>query len=160
MYLIFRKKHWQKRKKSGGSKETMSGSNESLLVAEFRVTDTSEHQTIYEFSRSRAFQVESIKIIRGDKLINMPKSDEMVLSGDILHMMGTHDEIEACMMLLEKEDCIEYTERPDVTLKDYLYAQTFFLDGIEPERQLICCPIRIDSDSEFLRRSIKKLENP
>ena len=86
MYLIFRKKHWQKRKKSGGSKETMSGSTNLFLVAEFQVTDTSEHQTIYEFFPQQAFQVEIIKIIRGDKLINMPKSDEMVLSGDI-HMM-------------------------------------------------------------------------
>ena len=149
----FSEKTLAKAKKERGIKGNHVWLNESLLVAEFQVTDTSEHQTIYEFSRSRAFQVEIIKIIRGDKLINMPKSDEMVLSGDILHMMGTHDEIEACMMLLEKEDCIEYTERPDVTLKDYLYAQTFY--GIEPDRQLICCPIRIDSDSEFLRRSIK-----
>lgn len=149
----FSEKTLAKAKKERGIKGNHVWLNESLLVAEFQVTDASEHQTIYEFSRSRAFQVEIIKITRGDKLINMPKSDEMVLSGDILHMMGTHDEIEACMMLLEKEDCIEYTERPDVTLKDYLYAQTFH--GIEPERQLICCPIRIDSDSEFLRRSIK-----
>ena len=149
----FSEKTLAKAKKERGIKGNHVWLNESLLVAEFQVTDTSEHQTIYEFSRSRAFQVEIIKIIRGDKLINMPKSDEMVLSGDILHMMGTHDEIEACMMLLEKEDCIEYTERPDVTLKDYLYAQTFY--GIEPERQLRCCPIRRDSDSEFLRRSIK-----
>ena len=149
----FSEKTLAKAKKERGIKGNHVWLNESLLVAEFEVTDTSEHRTIYEFSRSRAFQVEIIKITRGDKLINMPKSDEMVLSGDILHMMGTHDEIEACMMLLEKEDCIEYTERPDVTLKDYLYAQTFY--GIEPERQLICCPIRIDSDSEFLRKSIK-----
>ena len=149
----FSEKTLAKAKKERGIKGNHVWLNESLLVAEFEVTDTSEHRTIYEFSRSRAFQVEIIKIIRDDKLINMPKSDEMVLSGDILHMMGTHDEIEACMMLLEREDCIEYTERPDVTLKDYLYAQTFH--GIEPERQLICCPIRIDSDSEFLRRSIK-----
>ena len=149
----FSEKTLAKAKKERGIKGNHVWLNESLLVAEFQVTDASEHQTIYEFSRSRAFQVEIIKITRGDKLINMPKSDEMVLSGDILHMMGTHDEIEACMMLLEKEDCIEYTERPDVTLKDYLYAQTFY--GIEPERQLICCPIRIDSDSEFLRKSIK-----
>ena len=149
----FSEKTLAKAKKERGIKGNHVWLNESLLVAEFQVTDASEHQTIYEFSRSRAFQVEIIKITRGDKLINMPKSDEMVLSGDILHMMGTHDEIEACMMLLEREDCIEYTERPDVTLKDYLYAQTFY--GIEPERQLICCPIRIDSDSEFLRKSIK-----
>ena len=92
------------------------------------MTDTSEHQTIYEFSRSRAFQVEIIKIIRGDKLINMPKSDEMVLSGDILHMMGTHDEIEACMMLLEKEDRIEYTEQTGCDFKRLSLCTDFLWD--------------------------------
>ncbi len=149
----FSEKTLAKAKKERGIKGNYVWLNESLLVAEFQVTDASEHRTIYEFSSSRAFQVEIIKIIRGDKRINMPKPDEMVLAGDILHMIGTHDEIEACMMLLEKEECIEYTERPDVTLKDYLYGQTFH--GIEPEKQLICCPIRIEADSEFLRKSIK-----
>ena len=149
----FSEKTLAKAKKERGIKGNYVWLNESLLVAEFQVTDASEHRTIYEFSSSRAFQVEIIKIIRGDKRINMPKADEMVLAVDILHMMGTHDEIESCMMLLEREDCIEYTDRPDVSLKDYLYAQTFH--GIEPEQQLICCPIRIESDSEFLRKSIK-----
>ncbi len=149
----FSEKTLAKAKKERGIKGNYVWLNESLLVAEFQVTHTSEYQTIYEFTNRRAFQVEIIKIIRGDKRINMPKSDEMVLAGDILHMMGTYDEIESCMMLLESEDCIEYTERPDVTLKDYLYAQTFH--GIEPEHQLICCPIRIESDSEFLKKSIK-----
>ncbi len=149
----FSEKTLAKAKKERGIKGNYVWLNESLLVAEFQVTDASEQRTIYEFSSSRAFQVEIIKIIRGDKRINMPKADEMVLAGDILHMMGTHDEIESCMMLLEREDCIEYTDRPDVSLKDYLYAQTFH--GIEPEQQLICCPIRIESDSEFLRKSIK-----
>lgn len=149
----FSEKTLAKAKKERGIKGNYVWLNESLLVAEFQVTDASEHRTIYEFSSSRAFQVEIIKIIRGDKRINMPKADEMVLAGDILHMMGTHDEIESCMMLLEREDCIEYTDRPDVTLKDYLYGQTFH--GIEPEKQLICCPIRIEADSEFLRKSIK-----
>ena len=68
-------------------------------------------------------------------------------------MMGTKDEIEACMMLLEKEECIEYTDRADIALKDYIYGQTFY--GIDLEQQLICCPIKINSDSEFLKKSIK-----
>lgn len=142
-----------KAKKDRGIKGNHVWLNESLLVAEFEVINASTHKTIYEFTSSRAFQVEIIKIIRGDKLINMPRADEVVLAGDILHMMGTKDQIEACMMLLDNEECIEYTEKPDITLKDYLYGQTFH--GIEPEQQLICCPIRVESDSEFLKRSIK-----
>lgn len=127
--------------------------DESLIVAEFQVTDIVENKTIYDFAKSRGFTVTIIKIIRGKKTINMPESGEPVMEGDILHMLGTADEIESCMMLLENEDCIEYTDRDDIILKDYIYAQTFY--GVKPEQQLICCPISIDADSEFLRKSIK-----
>ena len=73
--------------------------------------------------------------------------------GDILHMLGTKDEIDACTLLLENEECIEYTNRDDIMLKDYIYAQVFY--GIKKENQLICCPILVDSGSPFLRKSIK-----
>ena len=64
------------------------------------------------------FSVIIIRIIRGKTLINMPSSaKEKVKDGDILHMLGTKDDIEACMMLLEKEDSIEYTDRDDIVLK-------------------------------------------
>ena len=126
---------------------------ESLYVAEFQVTDTVENKTIYDFAKRRGFTVTIIKIIRGDKYINMPGGDEQVQEGDILHMLGTETEIESCTILLEREACIEYTERDDIRLKDYIYSQTFY--GIKPEQQLICCPISVDKESEFLRKSIK-----
>lgn len=127
--------------------------DESLYVAEFRVTDTVDNKTIYDFAKSRGFTVTIIKIIRGKKTINMPDGSEPVKEGDILHMLGTENEIESCTILLEKEECIEYTERDDIILKDYIYSQTFY--GISPEQQLICCPISIDKESEFLKKSIK-----
>jgi K+/H+ antiporter YhaU regulatory subunit KhtT len=40
-----------------------------------------------------------------------------------------------------------------MSLKDYIYGQTFY--GIEPENQLICVPVKVDSDSIFQRKSIK-----
>lgn len=140
-------------KKERGIKGEHHWLNESLFVAEFQVTDTFENKTIYDFAKSRAFQVTIIKIIRGDQYINMPSAAQQVQEGDILHMLGTEHEIETCMLLLEKEDCIEYTERDDVMLKDYIYGQTFY--GIKREQQLICCPISVDAGSEFLRKSIK-----
>ena len=127
--------------------------NEKLLVAEFQVTDTVENKTIYDFTKSNAFRVTIIKIIRGNKYINLPTASEPVMEGDILHMLGTEAEIDACTILLENEDCIEYTDRDDIILKDYIYGQTFY--GIEPEQQLICCPINIDYCSEFNKKSIK-----
>lgn len=127
--------------------------DESLLVAEFQVTDTVDNKTIYDFAKSKAFTVTIIKIIRGKKYINMPDGSEKVEEGDILHMLGTEAEIESCMILLEKEDCIEYTAREDIILKDYIYGQTFY--EIKENQQLICCPISIDKESEFLKKSIK-----
>lgn len=127
--------------------------DESLYVAEFQVTDTVDNKTIYDFAKSRAFTVTIIKIIRGKKSINMPEATELVKEGDILHMLGTQTEIDSCMMLLEKDECIEYTERDDIKLKDYIYGQTFY--DIKPDQQLICCPISIDKESEFLKKSIK-----
>lgn len=140
-------------KKERGIKGAYRWLDESLYVAEFQVTDTIENKTIYDFAKSKAFTVTIIKIIRGDQYINMPRVDEPVQEGDILHMLGTEHEIESCMILLEREDCIEYTEREDIRLKEYIYGQTFY--GIKPEQQLICCPISIDKKSEFLRKSIK-----
>ncbi len=127
--------------------------DESLYVAEFQVTDTVENKTIYDFAKSKAFTVTIIKIIRGKKYINMPEATEQVKEGDILHMLGTQTEIDSCMMLLEKDDCIEYTDRDDIKLKDYIYGQTFY--DIKEDQQLICCPISIDKESEFLKKSIK-----
>lgn len=140
-------------KKERGIKGEYHWLNESLFVAEFQVTDTIENRTIYDFAKRRGFMVTIIKIIRGDEYINMPRSAEPVQEGDILHMLGTADGIESCTILLEKEACIEYTERDDIMLKDYIYEQVFY--GIKPEQQLICCPISVDADSEFLKKSIK-----
>lgn len=149
----FSEKTLAKEKKERG-KKNFQWLNESLYVEEFVVKNTKERKTIYDFAKRRAFNVIIIRIIRGDKLINMPSSaDEEVMEGDILHMMGTKDDIEACIMLLENEDCIELTGKKDIILKDYIFGQTFY--GVAPERQLICCPIRIDADSEFLKKSIK-----
>ena len=142
-----------RQKRERGRDEKYSWLNEELLVAEFQVTDTVENKTIYDFTKRRAFRVTIIKIIRGDKYINLPTPDEVVLEGDILHMMGTSAEIDACTILLEKDECIEYTDRDDITLKDYIYGQTFY--GIAPEKQLICCPINVSQGSEFSRKSIK-----
>jgi len=127
--------------------------DESLLVAEFQVTDSVNNRTIYDFTKSNAFQVTIIRIIRGDEYINLPAVSEVVEKGDILHMMGNENEIDSCMMLLEKEACIEYTDKDDETLKDYIYGQAFY--NVEPEKQLVCCPINVEKDSNLCRKSIK-----
>lgn len=142
-----------RQKKERGRKGDFHWLNESLFIAEFRVTDTDERKTIFDFASDPAFRVTIIRIIREGKSINMPTKDDRVLQGDLLHMMGTRDEIDTCTMLLEKDRCIEYTERKDVRLKEYIFGQNFY--GVPKERQLVCLPLQIDGDSAFLRKSIK-----
>lgn len=142
-----------RQKKERGEKGDYHWLNEKLFVAEFQVTDEVENKTIFDFTNHRTFRVTIIKIIRGEKIINLPTADEKVMEGDILHMLGTEAEIDACTMLLEKAEWIEYTDRDDMILKDYIYGQPFY--GIEAEKQLICCPIKIEAKSEFSRKSIK-----
>lgn len=149
----FSEKTLAKEKKERGITGDYHWLNESLFVAEFQVTSTHENHTVWDFGRQRAFRVGIIRIIRNGKSINLPSKDEPVMEGDLLHMLGTEDEIEACTMLLENDECIEYTEREDISLKDYIYGQTFY--GVPRERQLICCPILVDSKSEFQKKSIK-----
>ena len=127
--------------------------NEALFIAEFRVIDTDDRKTILDFASDRAFRVTIIRIIRDGKAINMPTKDDEVHKGDLLHMMGTQDEIDACTMLLEEDKCIEYTERKDMRLKEYIRGQSFY--GIPEERQLACLPLHIEGDSPFARKSIK-----
>ena len=143
----------EKQKKERGRKGDVHWLNESLFIAEFRVVDTDERKTIFDFASDPAFRVTIIRIIRDGISANMPKKDDEVRKGDILHMMGTRDEIDACTMLLEEDHCIEYTERKDIRLKEYIRGQAFY--GIPEERQLNCLPLRIGPDSPYARKSIK-----
>lgn len=142
-----------RQKKERGMKGDVHWLNESLFIAEFRVIDTDERKTIFDFASDPAFRVTIIRIIRDGKSINMPTKDDEVRKGDLLHMMGTQDEIDACTMLLEEDHCIEYTERKDMRLKEYIRGQAFY--GIPEERQLACLPLRIGTDSPYVRKSIK-----
>jgi CPA2 family monovalent cation:H+ antiporter-2 len=127
--------------------------NESLYVVEFEITDPDLNKTILDFTRRRDFVVSIIRIIRKDGYINMPSADEYIKYGDVLQMLGTWDEVDACTILLERDAAIEYTDSEEKTLKDFMYGQRF--EGVPEEGELICVPIKLDGDSRFIRKSIK-----
>lgn len=127
--------------------------DEAFYVVEFRVTETIEANTILEFCQSRFFHVTIIKIIRDGKHINVPGGNFRVLKDDVLHAIGTRNEVDACILMLENEDHINEPEEPMVTLKEYIYGQIFH--KIEPKKQVICCPIKIEKDSSMIKKSIK-----
>lgn len=127
--------------------------DESLFVVEFEVLQTIRKNTILEFCRSAFFHVTIIKLIHGKEEINMPNSKQRVFKGDVVHAIGTKTEIEACLLMMEKADHIKEPSEPMVTLREYIYGQVFY--EIEPEKQIICCPIKVESDSEMKKKSIK-----
>ena len=127
--------------------------DESLYVVEFEIIDPDFKKTIIEFTKRRDFVVTIIRIIRKDSYVNMPSADEIIQYGDILQMIGTWDEVDACTILLEKDDAIKYTDSDDKTLKDFMYGQRF--EGVPEEGELVCVPIKLDGDSKFIRKSIK-----
>jgi len=127
--------------------------NESLYVAEFEITDPSFSKTIVEFTKRRDFVVTIIRIIRKEGYVNMPSADEVIRYGDILQMLGTLDEVDACTMLLEQDDAITYTDSDTKTMKDFMYGQRF--EGVPEEGELVCVPIKMDSSSRFIRKSIR-----
>ena len=142
-----------KEKKDRGMSSDYHWLDESLYVTEFRIIDPYYEKTIYDMTKRRDFVVTIIRIIRGNEYINMPSADQIVKYGDVLQMLGTWDEVDACTILLEKDKAIEYTEKDDMILKDFIYGQRF--TGMRVEDELLCVPIRLTNGSKYIRTSIK-----
>ena len=142
-----------KAKRDRARNRTYRWLDESLYVVEFEITDSEFYKTIFDFTKRRDFVVTIIRIIRKDAYVNMPSADEYIQYGDVLQMLGTWDEVDACTILLEKDDAIRYTDSEDKTLKDFMYGQRF--EGVPEEGELVCVPIKLDSDSRFIRKSIR-----
>ena len=149
----FSERTLDKAKKERAGSKSYRWLDESLYVVEFEIIDPDFKKTIIEFTKRRDFVVTIIRIIRKDSYVNMPSADEIIQYGDVLQMIGTWDEVDACTLLLEKDDAIKYTDSDDKTLKDFMYGQRF--EGVPEEGELVCVPIKLDGDSKFIRKSIK-----
>ena len=141
----------EKKERGGGNIRMI---NESLYVAEFKVQELKKPVRVIDLTKRRGFHVNIIKIIHEDgEIINLPLKNEVIRSHDLLHMMGTQEEVDTIMLLLAKRNTIEYTDKPDMTLKDYIYGQTF--RNIEADKQIFCIPIKVDSSMFFCRSPIR-----
>lgn len=125
--------------------------DESFYVVEFNIIKTIEKNTLIEFFKN--YHITVIKVIRDGKHYNMPNGKFEILEGDEIHAIGTKTEIETCILRLEKAEHIQEPEEEMVTLREYIYGQVF--ENIEPEKQIICCPLQVEPDSEFKKKSIK-----
>jgi len=127
--------------------------DDKLFIVEFEMTRAGCCSTLDELYDSRMFDVVIIKIIRNGRHINLPGPEEKLYDGDILHAISSRVQLEAYMIHLENEEHTQAPEEPMVTLKEYIYGQTFH--EVSPEDQIMCSAVKIKKDSAFLKKSIK-----
>lgn len=142
-----------KEKKEKGFRGKHVWMDESWQVARFEIVSDIKHKTVKDIGRNPHVHVGVIKVIRDGQHYNMPKGTFALKKGDILHTMGTPEEIEASLLLLEKLEYIEKVDYPKETLKNYIYGQTF--NHIPAEKQIICVPIVAKEGYPFTRKQIK-----
>lgn len=153
----FSQKTLAKEKKERGIRGTMRVITDSIHVTEYRVDNLKSSATLRDFPLFRRFHINVIKITREDgTFINLPLADTEIKNGDILHMIGTEEQIDVNALLMNYSATLNPTENNDNVLKDYIYAQTFH--GIPADRQIYCLPIKVRNDMYFCRRTIKNSE--
>lgn len=133
--------------------KTAGWMRDRLYVSEFVVFDPYDMQTVAEVYDNRLFDMRVIKLVRGDTHYNIPKGDIPVKKGDVIQLIGTRDELDAYLLLLERDENIKTPDRPLVPMKEYLYGQVF--DGIPPEDQIIYVAVPVEKNSPFIRKTVK-----
>ena len=69
-----------------------------------------------------------MKIIRGDKHINMPGPDQMIVDGDRLQAVSSRDQLEAFILMLEKQEHLT-TQGDLIPLREYMTLETLEHDA-------------------------------
>jgi CPA2 family monovalent cation:H+ antiporter-2 len=126
--------------------------DETLQVVKFTITEDVYDYTVKKIGRHRHVHIGIIRILRDDKIYNMPPGNFELQKGDEIHAMGTVHEIEATLLLFGAKSHIERIGNK-VPLKKYIYSQEEM--GIPEERNLVCVPILVRDDMSLARTSIK-----
>lgn len=126
--------------------------DETLQVVKFTITEDVKDYTVKKIGRHRHVHIGIIRVLRGDKIYNMPSGHFELQKGDEIHAMGTVHEIEATLLLFGVKSHIERIGKKE-SLKKYIYTQEEI--GIPDERQLVCVPILVRDDMPLARTSIK-----
>lgn len=127
--------------------------DEVIHICEIEITSEPKKKTVKELAGNKYLGILVIKILRNGSHINMPDGDARIKKGDILHILGTEDDIAAFMIVLERLNGMNMVGEETVTLKEYIYGQVF--DGVSAENQIVCCPVPANKDSSFNRKPIR-----
>ena len=146
----FNEKILHKRKENSGENKWM---DDKLCVGQFLISNAGKWDIITDLYNKRLFDLTVIKIIRNGKSINIPGGNEILCDGDQVHIMGTRDQLEAYVIILEKEEHIDTPLAPCVTMKEYLYGQIF--NEIPALDQIMFVAVLVTKDSTFVKKQIK-----
>jgi len=96
-----------------------------------------------------------IKIIRGDKHINIPEAADKLLLGDTVYITGTHEQLNDLQAITNlRGSAFEFERKADgdyMTLHDFINAQ----DEYPENDQLLCYVIKVEKGSPLVGASIK-----
>lgn len=150
--LNFNEKKLQEFQALTGGKEH-AWLDEQLLVESYYCPDGSEaiNQTLKALQWGRIYQVNIIKIVRGDTHINIPEGDEVLKSGDMLYVLGTEKSLTNFSLMNGYRDILLESAEVPVTLHHFIETQ----DDVPEEQQLFMCAVPVQKGASFSGVSIR-----
>ena len=108
-------------------------------------------KTLKELQWGRVFQVNVIKIVRGDIQINIPEGDEVIQGEDMIYVLGTEQTLtNFSLMNGHRALLLESPEEP-TTLHNFIENQ----DEKAEENQLFVCAVPVEKGSTLSGVSIR-----
>lgn len=150
--LNFNEKKLQEFQETTGGKKH-AWLDEQLMVKSYFCPEGSEAigQTLKALQWGRIFQVNIIKIVRGETHINIPEGDETLRAGDILYVLGTEKTLTNFSLMNGYRDVLLESAETPVTLHQFIEGQ----DNDDEAHQLFMCAVPVKKDSGLSGVSIR-----
>ena len=141
--LNFNEKKLQEfQENTGGKKHAWL--DEQLMVESYFCPEGSEAigQTLKALQWGRIFQVNIIKIVRGETHINIPEGDEILQAGDVLYVLGTEKALTNFSLMNGYRDVLLESAETPVTLHRFIEGQ----DNDDEAHQLFMCAVPVKKE--------------
>jgi len=150
--LNFNEKKLQEFQESTGGKKH-AWLDEQLLVESYYCPDDSGAAgfTLKDLQWGRVYQVNIIKIVRGEQHINIPEGDEAIHGGDLIYVLGTEKTLTNFSLMNGHRDLLLESEEEPVTLHAFIENQDNDADG----HQLFMCAVPVEKGSVLSGVSIR-----
>ena len=127
--------------------------DKQLNVCRVTVAEAADAQKLYRLNKRIYGNVKIIKVVRAMKCFNLPTADFTLNNGDRIDIIGTAEQLDAYIASMNSMGVITEADHKTVTLHEYIHDSE--LNGIDDDDKIVCCPIEVDRNSEFNRKTIK-----